>query len=79
MQKWEHGLARIPLAEKKRLKPIEWRSLDEVREVLDEWGALGWELVAVIPDSTWHQGDVGSEDLAGLFCVFKRSLPDADE
>jgi len=49
---WEHEVVRISLAEKERLRSVEWRSLGEVREVLDKWGSKVWELVSVIPSDT---------------------------
>ena len=72
---WRYEVVYVDVAKKERLKSFKWLSSEEVKSVLDQWGKKGWELVSVLPATTWRSGIDGiQEDLMSIMAVFKKPI-----
>jgi hypothetical protein len=70
--RWEYNIASIMMAAKERFKDYDWTSYEDVARQLNEWGDKGWELVNVVPSSTWIDGRVGAGEVIQVYAFFKR-------
>ena len=70
---WEYSMYRYQIGEKKKgVENAKALPLQDVEDVLNRLGSLGWEIVSVIPDSTFLSGAIGFADLLYILVLMKR-------
>ena len=76
MERWEHRTVLIPRdAAGWFIEYADGTRLEGLDQILDEYGAKGWELVTLLPQ-TYHTaaGHYGPFDVTAYRAVFKRPL-----
>ncbi len=68
---WKYRVLTFDVAQAQMFK-LDWLPLEELARALDSLGEDDWELVSVIPASTWHTGQVGAEGTLRVMAVFKK-------
>ncbi len=69
---WKYRVMTFDVAQA-RMFELNWLPVEDLRKALDELGEQNWELVSVVPATTWHTGQVGAESMVRVMAVFKKS------
>lgn len=71
---WRYHALYIDVANIDRVKGFEWLPREHVEGKLNVWGENEWELVSIIPATTWHHGEVGEEDTVMVLAILKKPV-----
>ena len=77
MERWEHRTVYIGrTGQVWSVQYADGQTLEEIERILDEYGARGWELVGLVPQS-WSTGagQYSPFDVDAYRAVFKRRVP----